>query len=321
MNRMARAMKAAWGKIKTFSRGVVLLVLVLVAAGLSIFVSSEFGTAFVRVWGWAFQWAQGYVPEWPLEILAATGNGILVLGPALGVSKFGNPAELLGIFWDSLSDAGVSCLAFVGGEKSWLDLAGSLLKPGLYVGLLMSLLGWYGVVVPKHVQKPFVEANYVVSETDPDLLPVHLHVNFDNATLDENKELTDQGTTLDAARKATLQVTVDSLSMCGPGVNIKLYGFASEAPFFIDAPEKNNKWNVKVADHRARAVYEMLNELAPSMTTQEPEPWDDYEEMTRVRKAMIPVPEGSDRDAFADRVVVIYLSSPGDCTIVQNAPQ
>ena len=299
MNRIAKAVAR-----------LAVLLLALVAAVALLLASTIIGIGFV--------WLIFKQPSLSSEILVYS---LVVLAPAalfggLAVWHSSNPAELLAKFWNSLIQATKSCLRFVRGAsgESPNKLARSLLKPSLYISPLLILLGWYSTVPPP---QPVLEPHYVVSETDPDLLPVHLHVNFDNATMDETDNLTGRGTTLDAARKTAMQVTVDSLRKCGSGVEIKLYGFASEAPFFIDAPEKNNKWNVKVADRRARAVYEMLRGLAPGMTIQEPEPWDDYEEMKSKRNSKIPVPEGSDRDAFADRVVVIYLSKPGDCMVVE----
>ena len=335
MNRIARAMTAAWAKIKpkieTSFRVVVLLLALLFVLGV-ILLFAGLGIAFGRL-GTAFEnqltamTVQPLANQWLLEILAATGKGFLVLAPAsAGVLiarwYFADLFALCKELWKSLKEAARSCWTFLAGDNSWFALMSSLLKACIYVGSPLVLAGLYGEVLPP--DRP--PEQYVVSATDPVLLPVRLHVNFDNAEIDAvNHELTGRGVTLDTSRSAALQTTMNTLARCvtpDNNVAIRLYGFASEDPFRGLESDESASLNVEAADRRADAVYQALAALAGGdVAIETPKQWDDLGQMERKRNAMIPVPEDTNRDVFADRVVVLYLSNSGTCTVVQNAPQ
>ena len=107
-------------------------------------------------------------------------------------------------------------------------------------------------------------------------------------------------------------------------VAIRPYGFASDDPFLIRGAEsaESDRLNVEAANRRAESVHEALDALiesvAPGMTVEAPIVWREFDEMRNVRNSMIRVPEGSERDPSADRVVLLSLRSTGACRSVDS---
>ena len=198
----------------------------------------------------------------------------------------------------------------------------SLLKPGVSVFGAAFLIGSYGTTA-KPSRPP---VTYVVA---PDsvltVLQIHPVMHFENAEIDASVEpfgLTERGTTLDDARQAALQRMVEALRSCAasdPPVAIRPYGFASDDPFQGGGAEleDSDRLNVEAANRRARSVYGALDMLArsvaPGVEVEAPMEWSDFDEMRRVRNSMIVVPDKSARDPFADRVVLLSLTSTGAC--------
>ena len=198
----------------------------------------------------------------------------------------------------------------------------SLLKPGVPVFGAAFLIGSYGTTaVPS---RPPV--TYVVAP-DPMLTVLQIQpvVHFENAEIDVSVEpfgLTERGTTLDDARQAALQRMIEALRPCAasdPPVSIRPYGFASDDPFQGGGAglDDSDRLNVEAANRRARSVYGALDMLArsvaPGVEVEAPMEWSDFDEMRRVRNSMIVVPDESARDPFADRVVLLSLTSTGAC--------
>ena len=57
----------------------------------------------------------------------------------------------------------------------------------------------------------------------------------------------------------------------------------------------------------------LARSVAPGVEVEAPMEWSDFDEMRRVRNSMIVVPDESARDPFADRVVLLSLTSTGAC--------
>lgn len=199
----------------------------------------------------------------------------------------------------------------------------ALIKPGAFVfcaGVVLGSAGSFGTTIPSPV-------TYVFPDSTLNVLPIHPVVHFDNAEVDSSFELTDRGTTLNDARRVSLTEFVQKLRRCATSkrpVTITLYGFASDDPFVspdIDQA-KSDELNVQAANRRAWSVYDALTELISEliepeepggMTVEEPTNWDTFADMARTRDLMIRFPAGTDRDPFADRVVVLHLTSFGTC--------
>lgn len=271
--------------------------------------------------------------EWLPGNLAAIGNGLVLVAPALlalflllvllGLLRRPfEPLEFLRELWKSLAEAVKSCWAFVAGNERWLVLMYSLVKPGL----LIFLFGWFGVILTNPPSPSHVTVKYEIPSTDPILLPMSLHVNFDNAGIDDDRKLTTRGITLGSSRIAALQATVNTLRKCVTSekeISIRIYGFASNDCFSGLLKEKSDSLNVQAANCRAKEVHRILEKLTrniPGLKVEKPRQWQTFAEMKAKRNSLMP---GSPRDAFADRVVVLSLSDLGICEIceiVEDAP-
>ena len=193
----------------------------------------------------------------------------------------------------------------------------SLIKPGVSVFCAAFLLGTIGSF--GNGSRP--PATYVFpSDSTLNVLAIHPVVHFENAGVDSSVELTGRGTTLNAARRVSLTEFVQKLRRCATSerpVTIKLYGFASDDPFAGIDEAKSDELNVEAANRRARSVYDALTELiSGGMTVDVPTQWTTFADMASTRDLMIRFPAGTDRDPFADRVVVLHLTSFGTCRSV-----
>ena len=243
------------------------------------------------------------------------------------------PKLVLG-FFSSLSAAMRACRDFVTTGRGGRDLPLALMKPIIYLAAALLVLGWYSRMPAVVTSPPLVRAAYVVSEAAPnrELLPVHLLVHFHNAAIDREGQLTGQGISLDAAREAELQATVETLSACvgasasgkiESGVTIQSYGFASDDKFRGLSVERSNELNVAAANQRGRVVHEALVKIAEDVAGVTVEPakvWKNLTQMARKRNSMIKFANENDRNAFADRVVILFVSDSGLCRIQQSAP-
>lgn len=179
------------------------------------------------------------------------------------------------------------------------------------------LFGSYGAPADPPPRRPPVV--YVSPDSMLSVLPIHPLVHFENAAVDGAGELTERGTTLHDARRTTLTEDVEALRPCATldsPVTIRPYGFASDHPFLMPGVDRDesDRLNVEAANRRAGAVYDALaGSIEPGMTIEAPIVWKRFDEMVNVRNSMIRVPEGSDRDPAADRVVVLHLMSLGVC--------
>ena len=328
-----------WAKLKAMSKIPLRVIVVLASVGIALIALLIISAIVI---GW-YQWLRtkigGHLPsisglsaqglfEWLTGILGTVGHGLLFALPALAILVlaiwyFDDLSGLCGQLWGSLRKAASSCVAFVVGKEQWRALIFSLLKPGMYFGLLALILALYFSPDPP----PAPPVRYIVSADDPVLLPVRLHVHFDNADIGNDRELTERGIALDTTRKTALQETVNVLRRCvtpRSEVTIQTYGFASEDSFGGLSKSANRDLNIEVANRRAKAVHDILEDLSrgiTGLTIENPTSWSNFRTMKRQRDLMVPVPDNSRRDAFADRVVVLYLSDPGRCTVVQNVPQ
>ncbi len=238
---------------------------------------------------------------------------------------FSNPLERYKNFVKSLQDLVCVCKRFVLGEKSWSKLMLSYLKVGIYI-CICTLIPCFLLGSGDPNGFPNSNLAYVITDSVQHLLPVQLAVNFENAKLGEDGHLTDQGVTLEPVRYTALKTIMNTLARCATpdnGVTIELYGFASEDPFRDLKRKKSKKLNVKVANLRAIAVYKALVAMSADMSVEgveikKPQRWTNFHEMECQRNAMIQVPTSSSRDAFADRVVVLYLTSSGNCMVAQH---
>ena len=333
MRRILRAvramMKAIWQKITTIFRVAVLvlsLTLLFVVSRTAIewyqWLRTEIGTklpAMTDLSGRSLltlEWLQGN--------LSAFGNGIVLVAPVLLVlfvllvllgflRRPFEPLEFLSELWKSLTQAVKSCWAFVAGNERWLALLYSLLKPGL----LVFLLALFGVILtPPNPSN--VTVKYKLPSTPPTLLPMSLHVNFDNAGIGDDRKLTTRGITLGSSRKAALQVTVNTLRECVTSeeeISIRVYGFASDDCFHGVPKRLSDCLNVQAANCRAKEVHRILENLTRNISglkVEKPEQWQTFADMKEKRNSLMP---SSPREAFADRVVVLRLSDLGICEI------
>ena len=251
-------------------------------------------------------------------------SGLPLAIAVLAAMRGGFPTLLAG-FLTSIGQFLKECLKIMlKGKPDWARLMSSFVTPGLFVFMAAFLLGSYSA--PTEPRRPPV--TYVFS---PDfmlsVLPLNPLVHFENAAVGSAGELTERGTTLQDARRVPLKEFVQKLRRCAASdrpVTIKPYGFASDDPFLtpgVDS-EESDELNVDAANRRARAVYDALTELISEliepeepggMTVEAPTEWNTFEEMTSERNSMIRVPDGSNRDPFADRVAVLRLMSFGAC--------
>lgn len=229
-------------------------------------------------------------------------------------------------FMDSLKQVVEACWNYVMGGGEWPGIMSPVFNAGMHAGIYCVGLPsfFFGSMNPPVTMEPV----YVVAKADPVLLPVQLVVPFENAQIDDDRNLTGQGTSLDVVRKKMLRTTIKTLTQCVPsdrsdgGVTIQPYGFASDDKFQGLPCEESDCLNVQAANRRAKAVYKRLKELVkdkPGLTITEPEPWHDLKAMKHKRNSMIQVPE-TKRDAFSDRVVVLFLLDTGNCKVSGNTP-
>lgn len=256
-------------------------------------------------------------------MLDPNGKLLLVAAPALLLFVLliwyrRRPSELLTEFVGSAKQALRSCWGLVvKGDSSWLACMFALMCPSLYFAPPLFVIGWLlpsdGVVPP-----PFPAAI-----TKRVLQPVSLRVNFDNARLDENRNLVEHGVTLKPASRTPLKAALAALDECAQlgaqPITVKLYGFASNDRFRGLTLRESNARNLQAATCRAKSAYETLQDLAQDfdgLTVAAPDGWDTLDEMKKKRNVLVPVPEGIDRDPVADRVVVLKPSALG-CEIAQ----
>lgn len=287
------------------------------------------GVAFVRT-GSSFV-SSSLMTAWMPEALRRNADDLLSVMPLTGAvlaAMHGGLPSRLARFATSIVQFLEECLKLPAGGHSWFGKPG---EPGLMPSFVAPcpslvvaafLLGSYGAMPPEPARPP---VTYVFSSDSMlSVLPIHLLVHFENAGIDAADELTERGTTLNDARRAGLEEVVEVLRPCAASdrpVTIRPYGFASDDPFPGDVRE-SDRLNVEAANRRARAAHDALAALIePGMTIEAPVVWERFEEMANARNSMIRVPEGSDRDSLADRVVVLRLTSTGACRAVDpHAP-
>ena len=308
--------------------GAAILLLAFVAFGaLCLWAGLVVGTEFVQ-WGASFIEA-AWIPE-ELHLNAPKLVSAIPLAAAVVAAIHGSLPTLLTRFWTSIVRFLEECLKLAAGQASWLgepDRAGllpSFLAPCPHLIAAAFLFGSYGA--PTEPPRPPV--TYVFSpDSMPSVLPIHPLVHFENAAVGAAGELTEHGTTLQDARRVLLKEFVQRLRQCATSsrpVTIRPYGFASDDPFEIPGIDhaESNGLNVGAANLRALSVYDALTELISEliepeepggMTVEAPTEWNTFKEMASRRNSMIRVPEESNRDPFADRVVVLHLTSFGTC--------
>ncbi len=276
--------------------------------------------------GRAFQETGSLLTDLLVEVLRDASNGLLMLAPAgatllLRTYLPNGVKEWLGSLYSALKRAWNDVKEYVLRGEDWHKVPLAFLKLGLYTAAAAFLLGWYGEVVSQtSPPAPVVRPAYAVSAADPDaLLPVHLLVHFDNAAIDQDGEFTGRGVSVDNARREELRTTVETLGSCvAPGheVTIQPYGFASDDGFRGLQHERSNQLNVEAANRRATVVHEALAMFADrvfGVAVEAPRKWKDLPTMIQARDSMVPVAEGNDRNAFADRVVILFVSDSGVC--------
>lgn len=301
--------------------GAVILLLSFVAfVALCLWAGLVLGTVFVRMGASLMETA--WIPE-ELRRNADDLVSVMPLAAAVLASMRGGLPILLTRFSTSIVGFLEECLKLAAGGHSWLGEPGragllpSFLAPSPHLIAAAFLLGSYGAPAEQSPRRPPVV--YVSPDSMLSVLPLHPLVHFENAAVDGAGELTERGTTLHDARKTVLREDIEALRPCAAPdrpVTIRPYGFASDHLFQVPGVDRDesDRLNVEVANRRAGAVYDALAELSePDMTVETPIVWERFDEMVNVRNSMIRVPEGSDRDPSADRVVVLHLISLGAC--------
>lgn len=301
--------------------GAAILLLSFVMFGaLCLWAGLVFGTAFVRT-GTPFLQAP-WIPE-ELRRNADDLVSVMPLAAAVLASMRGGLPILLARFSTSIVGFLEECMKLAAGGPSWLGEPGragllpSFLAPSPHLIAAAFLLGSYGAPAEQPPRRPPVV--YVSPDSILSVLPIHPLVHFENAAIDGAGELTERGTTLHDARRTVLREDIEALRPCATldrPVTIRPYGFASDHLFQMPGVDRDesDRLNVEVANRRAGAVYDALAELSgPGMTVEAPIVWERFDEMVNARNSMIRVPDGSDRDPSADRVVVLHLMSLGAC--------
>ena len=233
----------------------------------------------------------------------------------------------LGISYQTAKD---SCRAFVFGGGSWKDSTISMFKLLKYMAIPSLYLGaWFSVST--------ANGNGIEPKNGPPaikrvLLPVQLHVNFDNAELDKTGDLSDVGVSVGPAHDAMLKRMLEQLKQCTESgkrrVTVKPHGFASSDEFDGLLHPRSERRNLQAANARGRAVRERLQKLIneasedrfKGLEVTEARQWNELnyveavEEMKKTRNCMIPGPKEK-RDSFADRAVVLEVEDPGACEI------
>ena len=312
--------------------GAVILLLAFVAVGaLCLWAGLVLGTGFVRM-GASFM-ETAWIPE-ELRRNADDLVSVMPLAAAVLAAMHGGLPILFTRFSTSIVRFLEECLKLPAGGHSWWGEPGragllpSFVVPCPHLIAAAFLFGSFGAPA-EPPRPPIPPVTYVFSPDSSMLsvLPLNPLVHFEKAAVGNAGELTERGTTLHDARRVPLKKFVQKLRQCATSdrpVTIRPYGFASDDPFLIPGidPEKSDELNVDAANRRARAVYDALNELIfeliepeepGGMTVEAPTEWNTFEKMASERNSMIRVPEGSDRDPFADRVAVLHLMSFGVC--------
>lgn len=265
-------------------------------------------------------------------LLAALAEGAHVVVPmafavALANHFLAEPTKLFQEFLKSLVEAmKLSSVYVVRGQRG-RELVPAFVKPSVYVAVAWFLVGWYSELDAVPPPPPPVNAVYMVSGADPGQpFSAHLLVHFDNAAIDEQGELAERGVSLDDARTEDLRATVETLGRkcvtAERGVAIRPYGFASDDTF-DGLPDESDQLNVAAANQRGRVVQEALVKIAEDVAGVTVEPakvWKNLTQMARKRNSMIKFANENDRNAFADRVVILFVSDSGLCRIQQSAP-
>lgn len=262
------------------------------------------------------------------EMLEDATGGVLMLAPAVGAyvarAVLREPLKWLGLLPD-LAAASRSVMEYVVRGSNGRRVPVAFLKPGVYVAVLLFLVGWYGEVLPPMDGKRSVEPVYLVAAGGSGaVLPVQLVVHFENARIDENGELTGWGVSVGDGQREKLRATVEALQNCvapGRDVRIEPYGFASDDEFRGLGNVHSDELNVRAANLRGSAVYNALVEVADdfdNVMVSGPSSWPDLPTMIQKRNAMVMVPDGRQRNAFADRVGVLFLAESGACRVLQD---
>lgn len=182
-----------------------------------------------------------------------------------------------------------------------------------------ALVGSFGAAPPPPPADPPLPATYVVSAGPAlHLLPA---VHFQNAEIDAAGALTGPGTTLDDARRTTLETVVRSLLLpCRDRqVTITPYGFASDDNFRGVSKEESDRLNTEAANRRASAVYAALQQFSGDiggLTIEPPAKWAGFEEMKTRRDSMVRVPAAG--KLRASRSVMLHLTSADACRLPEG---
>ena len=321
--------------------GAAILLFAFAAVGaLCLWAGLVLGAGFVRT-GASFM-ETAWIPE-ELRRNADDLVSVMPLAAAVLAAMHGGLPILFTRFSTSIVRFLEECLKLPAGGHSWWSAPGragllpSFVVPFPHLIAAAFLVGSFGSPA-EPPRPPVTPVTYVfspdsiLSRAQLSVLPLNPLVHFEKAAVGDAGELTERGTTLHDARRAPLKEFVRKLGQCATSdrpVTIRPYGFASDDPFLIPGidSEESDELNVDAANRRARAVYDALNELISEliepeepggMTVEAPTEWNTFEKMTSERNSMIRVPDGSDRDPFADRVAVLRLMSFGACGDVDS---
>ena len=221
---------------------------------------------------------------------------------------------------DDVATFFTECVSFAFGTQ---PRAGSIRAAGgacFRLAVAASLVGSFGAAPTSPPPDPPPPVTYVISAGPAlHLLPA---VHFDNAEIGADGALTGAGTTLDDARRTTLETVVRSLLLpCeGRQVTITPYGFASDDEFQGVSKKKSDWLNTEAANRRASAVYAVLQKFSDDvggLTIEPPDTWAGFEEMKTRRDSMVRVP--TDGKLRASRTVVLHLTSADACRLPEPA--
>lgn len=259
--------------------GTILLLLFVVFGVLCLWAGLVVGTMFVQK-GASFIDA----PWLPDELRSNTRNivSVIPLAAAALAAIHGNLPTLLAGFSKSIVMFLYECLKLIGsGHSGRAGLLPLFLAPSPHLVAVGILFGSYGTPV----EPPRPPLIYVSPDSMLSVLPIHPLVYFENAAVDGERVLTERGITLPDARRAVLKEDLEALRPCATPdrpVTIRPYGFASDDSFAIPGVDRDesDRLNVDVANRRARAVYDALNELIAenelSMAVEEPFEWETF---------------------------------------------
>ena len=259
-------------------------------------------------------------------VLAVASAGGIVTGviAALAVTR----ALALGQLLTSIIEAANGCWEYILGRESYWSASKALVRPSAALaGLLLS-----GGIVYRVITNP-VDCSECVADcpecvTPPPveqvLLPETLRIHFDNAGLNERRDgLSGKGVQVDPERTASLDAINATLAHCVDAetgsIDVTVHGFASDDNFDGLNKEKSEDFNLKAANHRAAAVHKALVDKVSNVTVRRAKVLETYGEMIAKRDEMILVKDGTQRDPFGDRVVLLQLSgdTAGKCRVMQ----